>query len=360
MAQSRNQDFLRGSDRAQRVTVLLAAGAVIAVAVVAVLAFGWIRPRYAQPDGLPVSIEVPYVGPGVTEGTAVISRGARIGAVVSVDATGRHTLRLRIELSRDRVNGLTDSFDLDYRPQNYFGITAVNLVSRPGGAPLTGPRSLTRMPAGDFTMSTMLEQGSLVIDGTLTDSMIATLNKVIRYTDGLTPLLETGVLVADRVAVTQRALPSDLLAAADDVLAVLPGFSTQTIQALYNMFDTEFNSTADGGYRVDDEAMDQADAGLYLAANNLFGSLGRLLASHRHELEPTAGLVATVANTVPHLLDDGAALDELSVLVDRYDAAFTGTGEQRRLRVRLVLDDLPALATPLARLGLPAESEAPR
>ncbi|MEV5835931.1 Mce family protein [Nocardia sp. NPDC052112] len=362
MVKTRNQDFLRGSDRHQARVVSGAAAAVVAVAAAVLVSAVWVYPRYDKPDGLPLSVEVPYVGPGVGAGTKVILHGAEVGEVTGLEKTGPATVRMSLTLQPDEIHGLTDSFELDFRPQNYFGITAVNLVGRPGGAALVAGRTINRMPAGDFTMSTMLEKGSLAIDGTLTQSMVATLNKVIRYTDGLTPLIQSGIVFADRVAATQQALPADLLRYANDILAVLPAFSGQAIDTLYNVYDSRYNRRPDGSVGVDDAFMDYTDAGLGLAANSLFGKAGRLLASHGTELTPVTQLVQALTDAIPHILDGGMAPAKLMTLIDRYNAAFSGPENAKTLNLRVVLDDLPMIAAPLALTGIPQvpSQEAPR
>jgi hypothetical protein len=83
-------------------------------------------------------------------------------------------------------------------------------------------------------MSTMLQEGSLVVSGTLTESMIASLDKVIRYTDALTPLIESGIIIANRTAEVQQADPSALLRKVNQTLGVLPYFVDQTTLTLAN------------------------------------------------------------------------------------------------------------------------------
>ncbi|MVU80779.1 Mce family protein [Nocardia sp. ET3-3] len=362
MSKTRNQDFLRGTDGRQAKVVNLTAAVVIVVVIVAIIAVVWVRPRYEKPDGLPLSVDVPFVGPGVGVGSKVILRGVEVGEIVGLDKTGNRSVRMRLSLRPSEIRGLTDSFDVDFRPLNYFGIAAVNLVGNPGGGALVADRVLDRTSVGDYTMSTMLEQGSHTIDGTLTESMITALNKVIRYTDGLTPLIQTGIVFADRVAKAQQAFPSELLGRADDILAVLPGFSDQAIQALYALFDTKFNHRPDGSWGVDDEMMKRSGEGLDQAANSLFGKAGHLLASHGTELPPVTALVQAMTDALPHLLDGGAAVGKLGMLADRYNSAFSGTDDGKTLNLRVILDELPALAAPLAATGLPTapQQEVPR
>ncbi|MET7773190.1 Mce family protein [Nocardia sp. NPDC005366] len=353
MGKTRNQDFLRGSDRRQSRVVNGAAAAVLAVATAAVVGVVWVFPHYDEPEGLALNIDVPYVGPGVGTGTKVILHGAEVGEVTGLDKTRPDTVRMTVTLEPGEIGGLTDAFDLDFRPQNYFGITAVNLVDRPGGGALMAGRTLDRVPAGDFTMSTMLEKGSVAIDGTLTTSMVRSLDKVVRYTDGLTPLIQSGIVFADRVAATQQTLPTELLRYANDILAVLPAFSAEAIDSLAYVYDSVYNRKPDGSIGVDDAFMDYSDAGLGLAANSLFGKAGRLLASHGTELTPMTLLVKALTDAMPRMLDGGAAPAKSRELIDRYSAAFSGPGDSRTLNLRLVLDDLPMIAAPLALTGLP-------
>ncbi|MBY8861485.1 Mce family protein [Nocardia sp. CA2R105] len=353
MAKTRNQDFLRGTDRDQkRIVELAAAGVAVTVAAVLVITL-WVYPRYHKPSGLALNIEVPYVGPGVGTGTKVILHGAEIGEVTGLEKTDPGTVRMSLQLQSGISERLTDDFDLDFRPQNYFGISAVDLIAHPEGDRLVSGSTLDKTPTGDFTMSTMLEKGSLAVDGTLTQSMVTSLNKVIRYTDGLTPLIQSGIVLADRVAATQQALPTELMRRADDILAVMPAFGTQAIDALYNIYNSEYNRRADGSVGVDDAFMDKTDEGLGLAANSLFGKAGHLLASHGAQLTPVTQLVAALTDVMPHMLGGGTAPGKVMTLIDRYNAAFTGSGGHKTLNLRIIVDDLPMFATPLALTGIP-------
>lgn len=352
MTKAINQDFLRGTDGQQARVVKVAACVVIAIVVAVTAAASLIYPRYESRDTLPLSIDVPHVAPGIAPGTKVILHGAEVGEITALDKISEGSVRMSLSLRPGKIHGLTDAFDVDFRPENYFGVTAVNIVGRPGGGPLVAGRVLDRTPAGDFTMSTMLEKGSLAVDGTLTKTMIGALDKVIRYTDGLTPMIQTGVVLADRVAATQRALPSTLLSDLNSTLEVMPAFDSQAIDAMYSLFGTMFNQLPDGSFGVTDAVMDETDTGLNLTANSLFGAAGHLLASHGAELTPVTGIVSAFSDVVPDLLDGGAAARKLSTLIDRYNKAFSGPENAKSLNLRIVLDDLPMFAAPLAATGV--------
>ncbi|WP_067671536.1 Mce family protein [Nocardia miyunensis] len=355
MSKPRNQDFLRGTDEQQARVITIAAVAMIAVVALVVVGMVWVKPRVDKPSGLPLSIDVPFVAPGVGKGTKVILHGAEVGELTDLSNHGDGTVRMSLLLNQGQLHGLTDAFDVDFVPENYFGITAVNLIAKAGGDRLAAHKVLDRMPAGDYTMSTMLEKGSISIDGTLTDPMIAALNKVIKYTDGLTPMIQTGIVFADRAAKAQQAMPSELIGRADEILQVLPAFSTQTIDMLYSAYDNDYNrSGPNGSFGVNEAVFADIDKGLDLAANSLFGKAGHLLASHDKQLTPDVQLVQYLVDALPHMMDGGALPGKLSTLVDRYNRAFsTAPNGSKTLNLRVVLDDLPGMAAPLAATGLP-------
>ncbi|MFC8529236.1 hypothetical protein [Nocardia sp. NPDC057227] len=172
------------------------------------------------------------------------------------------------------------------------------------------------------------------------------------------PLIESGIVFADRVAATQQDLPSDQLRAVNDILAVLPAFSAEAIDSLDRAFYSDYNRRPDGSIGVDDAFIDYTDGGLALAANSLFGKAGALLASHGTEITPVTLLVKALTDALPQMLDGGAAPAKLRALIDRYDAAFTGPDGSKTLNLRLVLDDLPMLAAPMALTGVTAPAGA--
>jgi ABC-type transporter Mla subunit MlaD len=356
------QDFLRGTGRRQQRALHIVAIAVIVTVAVVALAITAIY-RHSQGHGsLPLSMDLPYVAPGVATGTKVILRGAEVGEVVGLEKISDGSVRMGLSLNTSDIDGLTDAFDVDFRPANYFGVTGVNVIGRPGGSQLVAGQTLNRIPLGDFTMSTMIEKGSLVINGTLTNDMISTLDKVIRYTNGLNPMIQSGIVFADTIAKTQRALPSTLFNDANAVLDVLPAFDRETVDALYGIFDTKFNRLPDGSRGVDDQFLDDTGAGLELGSGSLFSAAGHLLASHPAELAPATEAVKTLSDAVPDLLDQGALTGKLGTVVERYDRAMTGPDGAKTLNLRIELENLPMLATPLALSGLGPEprQEGPR
>ena len=354
------QDFLRGTARRQALAVQIAATAVIVVVVVAVALGMAIHGQQKNSGKIFLGIDTPYVAPGVAVGTHVIMHGVEVGEVTELRRLDENTLRMTVALNPGLAVGLTDTFDLDFRPENYFGVTAANLRSSSGGARLVSGSTVTRTPLGDYSLSTMIEKGSLVVDGTLTNDVVETLDKVVRYTNGLNPMIQTGIIVADRIAKTQQALPSESIGYFDDILQALPNFDRELIAALNGIFYTSYNRLPDGSLGVNNELMDRNDIGLQLAAGKLFGSAGHLLQSHSTELPPIADVVQAMTDVIPDVLAHGSLTDRFRTLVEQYDRAITGPDGAKALNVRLdvrsALDRLPMLAAPF---GLPAYGQEP-
>lgn len=348
-----SQDFVRGTSDRQNRSVVVVGGIISAVLVLIVVAATWIYPRYDAPPGIDITLRTSYVGPGVTEGSKVILSGSEVGEVTDLSSAAPGDITIAMRLRPELIEGVTSTFDVDFRPRNYFGTTGINIVAQPGGEPLTGGETFERTPKGDFTMSTMIERGSLVVDGTLTTDIVRSLEKTVRYTDGLAPLIDTGITVADRVAATQRHLPHELMEKFDDILAEAPEFSRELIDMLFMVYENESLNPmgADGVRRANIDVLDRLDAGLDLASSQLFGLAGTLLASHPKELTPLTQVVTQVSDLIPHFVGGGMSPKGLMQLIDKYNSAFAMKGGRPTLDVALVVNTFPALAAPLSHVA---------
>ncbi|WP_143859993.1 Mce family protein [Nocardia cerradoensis] len=277
--------------------------------------------------------------------------GVEVGSVTELTRIDDDALRMTMALNPSRTAGLTDSFAFDYRPENYFGVTAVDLQAGAGGERLTSGRTVVRKPIGDYSMSTMIEKGSLVVDGTLTNDVVTSLDKIVRYTNGLNPMIQTGIVFADRIAKTQQALPSESIGYFDSILDSLPAFDREFVAGLNGIFYTEYNRQADGSLGTNADLMDRNDVGLQLGATKLFGAAGHLLQSHKTELPPIVDAVQAMTDVIPDVLAHGSLTDRFRALIEQYNQAITGPDDAKKLNVRIALDRLPMLAAPF---GVPA------
>ncbi|MGW6727996.1 Mce family protein [Nocardia sp. NPDC055029] len=351
------QDFIRGTARSQAL-VVEATAAVVVVVVILAAVLGMVHQRKQEHAGkILLGIETPYVAPGVLAGTHVMMHGVEVGEVTELGRISDGVLRMTVALNAERIAGLTDTFEIDYRPENYFGVTAVNIVGGTGGGRLVSGLTMSRTPVGDFSMATMIEKGSLVVDGTLTNDIITSLDKIVRYTNGLNPMIQTGIVVADRIAKTQKALPSESIGHFNDILAVLPVFNREVIGSLNAVYYSGYNRLPDGTIAVNDDMMDRNDTALQLAATDLFGAAGQLLQSHPDELLPVLDAVQAMAGVVPDVLAHGALSDKFQTLVAQYDRAMPGPDGAKTLNLRISLERLPVLA---AGFGLPSGGQEPR
>lgn len=352
MAKYTNQDFIRGSGSTQNRALTVAgliASAVIVVAIVATLV---LYPRITAPSGTELRLVVPTLGPGVKEKSKVLLRGAEVGVVKSVDATSPDTVKLDIVLSDEAIKSLTDSVEVDYRPANYFGITAVNLLAKPGGSPLRAGQTLSRSKVPDFTMSTMIEHGSTVVDGTLDRQMIATLDKVTQYATGLAPLIETMIVVSDNVARTQKQLPSTLLAKMNDLTDVFPDANKETLRGLDALTNSVFNRMPDGSRGVDHAYHKLMDDSLTVAADGLFGAVGELLGSHKTELLPFVTSIKYLVDPVGGIMGGPNSMRKLTTVVNKLQSTFAGPPGEQELRLKIVLDSVPSVSQTLSSMGV--------
>lgn len=346
----RSQDFIRGSTQRQLRLLRTSAAAAVGLLAVAVLVVAWVIPSLTEPEVTTVTIGVPFVGPGVKAGTDVLLRGAQVGTVSELSGGGSgQPVEVELALDPEAISGLSDDFAIDYRPASYFGITAVNLIQGDGGSTVADGANVVRVPEGDYSMSTMLQKTSLVVSGTLTDSMISSLDKLVLYTDALTPLIESGIVLANQVAQEQTVDPSLLLRKLNRLLSVAPYFVDQTTLTLYNFYNSETNRLADGSYGVDEQLWDDMEAGVQYVLEGVFASVGRLLESHPAELLPVTQAAQSLADAVPSLLDGGQTPGKLAELTDRLSASVTsGTSGTPVLNVELLLRYFPAVGGPLA------------
>lgn len=347
-----HQDFVRGTPQQQQRKTVLVAVVGLVVMVVVVLVVRGLTAVVGSDDGMHLAIDTANVAPGVKPGAEVILRGAQVGTITAVTRTSDGEVEVAVELQPDRVRGLTDNVDVDFRPANYFGVTALNLTERTGGAALRTGVRLHRPTIGDYTMSTMIERGSIVVSGTLSQDMVDTLDKVLTYTDGLTPLIRSGLIFADQVAKTQKAMPTELFGRTDDILAVLPGFLDQTMQGAYTAFSGKFNQRPDGSMGINDRELNNANEGLQNASGALFSAVGTLLRSHAGELTPAVEIIRLFAEPIPGMVGDNIIGPRLRQMVARLNAAFTAPDGTPGLQLRVVMDRLPGIAAPMGLGGL--------
>jgi hypothetical protein len=80
---------------------------------------------------------------------------------------------------------------------------------------------------------------------------------------------------------------------------------------------------------------------------DLFSKLGDLEKSHIYDLFPVLEETRVMADVVPKVVPAQDFGDTLRELRTRLERMYAGSGDQRALQVRIVLDQLPGVAAPL-------------
>lgn len=337
-------------DEARTLTVLgmvIVVGLAVTAVLIVVSPFG-----SAPKDRLSVTIDTPYVGQGVATGTTVIMHGVKVGVITSVSNLPSGGVRLDADLQAGPTVGLTDTFGVDFRPANYFGVTGVNLTQGQGGRPLRDGMSIQAVPRGNFTLQTLLSRLSDITHGVVTPQLISVIDRATRYLDGLNPLLETMLTVADAVNKVQTVSTAQLLTNATGLSIAFPAFVDAATHA-GDEFDNSglvvFDHT--GGEVTPDFWKQHYLPTVQLAAHGLFGAVGKLESSHVEELLPATEMVKMLTDTVPGLVRPTDIADTLVELRTRFEKLYGGTPEQRAVQVHIVLDSLPGVAAPLDAMG---------
>lgn len=357
-------------------------GAILVLFVVAAAAFYLVvNPFGRKPrDVISVAIETPYVGQGVAPGTPVIMHGVKVGQVVSVSSIPGGGVRLETDLQSGPTRGLTDAMGIDYRPSNYFGVTGINVIPAPNGRPLQSGMHINVVPKGNFSLQALIYRLGELSNGVFNQRLVSVIERATQYVDGLNPLLETALIVATSVAKVQTVSTERLLRNATGVSVAFPGFIDALIGAGNSLLHTYFF----GGYDLEeikktykfypvltdqqrlflerrfrlwrestgteDFYVKQVIPLLNVARDSLFGAVGFLEGSHINDLFPIIESVRTLADAVPKIVSPDNFAYTLTEIRKRFERMYAGSGDQRALQVRIILDRLPGVASPLGLL----------
>jgi hypothetical protein len=358
-------------------------GSIVVVAIViAAVLYLVVNPFRGKPrDIISLAIDTPYVGQGVAAGTPVIMHGVKIGQVVSVASISGGGVRLETDLQQGTTHGLTDAMGIDYRPSNYFGVTGINVIPAETGRPLRAGMQINITPKGNFSLQALLYRLGELTNGVFDQRLISVIERGTRYVDGLTPLLETVLMVGNSVAKVQTVSTERLLRNATGVSVAFPGFIDALTSTgndfLHTYFvdfdwekykkDSKYYSVIDDQTRQHFEANvklfrehESKDMGFFnkhwselldLARTDLFSPLGYLEGSHINDLTPVLESVRGLTDAVPQIVSPDNFAYTLTELRRRLEHMYQGSGDQRALQVRLILDRLPGVAAPLGLAG---------
>jgi hypothetical protein len=357
--------------------ILTTVGIVLVVsALVALALLYFVNPFDRQPRGyISLSIDTPYVGEGVADGTPVIMHGVKVGQVSAVTNRPGGGVQIDAQVRSASAKGLTDAVGIDYRPSNYFGVTGINLLPKDGGQPLRSGAHLTISPDGNFALQALLYRLGGLTHDVINPRLISVIERGTRYTNGLTPLLETMLIVGRAVADVQTVSTERLLRNAAGVSVGAPAFINsvaETVdQSLHSGLSDVSYSLADPLFQhyvttYDDQLKRHYDSELKLAqtdmdtfvygsvkeffdaaATDLFVKVGNILSSHTYDLFPVVEGLRSVTSVVPKIINADGIGSTLRELHSRLVHMYEGSGDQRAMQVKIVLDEIPAIAAPL-------------
>jgi hypothetical protein len=367
--------LLRGSEEHQaRILGRIGAIAVLFVVIAGAVYFA-VNPFARTENAISVAIETPYVGQGVAGGTPVIMHGVKVGQVTAISRLPGGRVRLNADLQAGPTTGLTDAMGIDFRPSNYFGVTGINLTPADGGQPLRSGAQISVTPKGNFALQALLYRLGELSNQVVTAQLVNVVERATRYTDALNPLLETMVISTTTVTNVQTVSTGQLLRNTTGINVALPGVVDAFVNAAdmwvrsdmgtgfnaaRSLKDNPYVSTYDDALRKyfnDAVHLMQSDPDkvvfgrwgewLVAAKTDLFGPVGHLLSSHMYELFPVIDSVRALTDVVPKLIPPTDIADTLRELRTRLERMYAGSGDQRALQVRVILDALPGVAGPI-------------
>jgi hypothetical protein len=370
--------LLRGSDADQTRTLSRIGAGVAVFLAVAVVVYLVADPFGGTPKNvISVALETPYVGQGVAAGTPLIIHGVKVGEVTTLASAPGGGVRLNADLQSGSTTGLTDAMGIDFRPANYFGVTGINLIPADGGRPLRNGTDISLTPKGNFALQALLYRLGELSNQVITQRLINVVERATRYTDALNPLLETMIIVSTTATNVQTVSTAQLLRNATGTSVALPGFIDAMVDTgdhylktkigVKGSFNAEEDLKSNPYVSTYDEAQrayydsarkmfesdpDKVTYGRYKewlvgAETDLFSKVGKLLSSHVYELFPVVEEIRVMSDVVPRLVSPVDIGDTLRELRTRLEHMYAGSGDQRALQVRVILDALPGQAGPL-------------
>ena len=330
----------------QEARLLVVVGLAVVTVISAVAALLIVNPfRDSQADLVNVAIESPYVGEGVKPGTALMVHGVKVGEVRQVTSLPAGGIRLLADLESGPTAGLTDTMGVDFRPASYFGVTGINVRPGQGGHPLTDGSLIHVSPTGNFTLQAMLQRLGEISHGVFTPQLIDVIERSTTYLDGLDPLLETMLVVAETVARVQSVSTEQLMANATGSSVAFPGM----VNASISTGDYFLHGALDGA--TEDFFQNTFKPTIKLASTDLFGAAGRLVGSHSTDLAPLTNMLKILTDVAPGVVPPDAIADTAREYRERLQRLFGGPPDRRAVNVRVILDSLPGVAAPLDAMG---------
>jgi hypothetical protein len=346
--------LLRGSDESQTRTLTVVGLAVILFCT-AVAGIVIAKPFQGPPQNtISIAIDTPFIVQGVAAGTAVMMHGVQVGELTAVASLPTGGARLKADVKKSSVAGLTDAMGIDFRPANYFGVTGINITPGAGGQALRDGIQITTVPRGNYTLQALLTRLGQLSTGVVTPQLVDVIDRATRYGDGMTPLIETVLITANSLAQVQDTPTVQLLNNTTGIAVAFPSMLNETTNLGNDISRADDNWLHEGIGDLSQEVyVNEMLPTFELTSQKLFGSIGTLESAHVEELLPLVNGIQSLTDVVPPLVRPEGFSQMLVDLRSRFERMYGGTPEQRALQVRIALDPLPGVAAPLGVMGGP-------
>lgn len=321
--------------------MLVGTGAVVVAISVLVTLVVNLLPERLPAGTMEIVVLTPTVGQGIDTQSQVVLHGISVGTIVGVKRHGE-AAELRLQLDTRSVHGLTDSFDFDFRPANAWGLSALNLVPGEAGNPLLDGARIEREPTINATLSQLMSGQMTFVNNVLTEKLARLIRNSSEYTMALVPFIESGLVLANLVAETQRDTSAALLRNFNSLTTPIPGVIDTMLTSVYN-----FRHQKGGELLTAD--MTPVHETLAVIAPDAVRMLVEIAGDHKTELTPATEVARSLLDGFATIAQRSRGSLRLDKLLAGLQSGYFGAADDTS-QFRLVLEPLPAIESAMPAL----------
>lgn len=307
----------------------------------AVVAAAWWATEPDHSGQVQFAVTASNLGDGVSTDTAVRLRGMSIGSVIDVEPRGPQQQVVTVSVEENHLDELTTAMHTRFVSSNIFGSTALELIPRPDGQPITPGSTLDLGDVGDYTVTTVLrDSGRLLLD-VVSPELSASIDSAADLTHQMAPLLATSLLVMRNIARTQNEPLSELLPKFADVsegIAVFTPSALNTLSAIASVEELE-----------DEFRTQQASETITEVSHLVLALSGEIVGS----LGPTSDAVDMLLDILIPMNQSLKSVtpDQVARFTEGAGGALHHQDDRVVLGVDVLVDTFPAFRVPLETTG---------
>lgn len=316
-------------------------GIAVLVAAAVVAAAAWWATEPDHSGQVQFAVTASNLGDGVSTDTAVRLRGMSIGSVIDVEPRGPQQQVVTVSVEENHLDELTTAMHTRFVSSNIFGSTALELIPRPDGQPITPGSTLDLGDVGDYTVTTVLrDSGRLLLD-VVSPELSASIDSAADLTHQMAPLLATSLLVMRNIARTQNEPLSELLPKFADVsegIAVFTPSALNTLSAIASVEELE-----------DEFRTQQASETITEVSHLVLALSGEIVGS----LGPTSDAVDMLLDILIPMNQSLKSVtpDQVARFTEGAGGALHHQDDRVVLGVDVLVDTFPAFRVPLETTG---------